>query len=41
MTDITTMLGDLDAGIFLQKIDKALRDTALGVVTDWLPSQPG
>ncbi|HEB94353.1 MAG TPA: hypothetical protein ENI94_13010 [Gammaproteobacteria bacterium] len=33
MTDINTTLNDLDAGIFMQKIDKALRDTALGVVT--------
>jgi len=31
-TDITTLFHDLDAGIFVQRLDAALRDTALGVV---------
>lgn len=32
-TDITTLFHDLDAGIFAQRLDAAMRDTALGVVT--------
>jgi hypothetical protein len=30
-TDITTLLGDLDAGVFAQRLGAALNDTALGV----------
>lgn len=30
--DFTSTLADLDAGVFLQKISKAVRDTAVGVV---------
>jgi hypothetical protein len=32
-TDITDLLNDLDAGIFIERLSAALRDTALGVVT--------
>lgn len=32
-TDITTLFNDLDAGIFVERLSAALRDTALGVVT--------
>lgn len=32
-TDVTTLINDLDAGIFAQRLSAALRDTALGVVT--------
>ncbi|MGC1547441.1 MAG: hypothetical protein WA777_02835 [Rhodanobacter sp.] len=32
-TDITTLFSDLDAGIFVERLSAALRDTALGVVT--------
>jgi hypothetical protein len=32
-TDVTTLFNDLDAGIFVQRLSAALRDTALGVVT--------
>jgi hypothetical protein len=32
-TDIITLFNDLDAGIFAQRLDAALRDAALGVVT--------
>lgn len=33
-TDITTLFNDLDAGIFSARLSAALRDTALGVVTE-------
>ena len=32
-TDITTLFNDLDAGIFVERLSAALRDTALGVTT--------
>lgn len=32
-TDITTLFNDLDAGVFVERLSAALRDTALGVVT--------
>lgn len=32
-TDVTTLINDLDAGIFAERLSAALRDTALGVVT--------
>ena len=31
--DIGTLLGDLDAGVFNQRLEAAMRDTAMGVVT--------
>lgn len=32
-TDVTTLFNDLDAGVFVERLSAALRDTALGVVT--------
>lgn len=32
-TDITALFNDLDAGVFVERLSAALRDTALGVVT--------
>ena len=32
-TDVTTLFNDLDAGIFVERLSAALRDTAMGVVT--------
>ena len=32
-TDVTTLFNDLDAGIFVERLSAAMRDTALGVVT--------
>ncbi|WP_458068679.1 hypothetical protein [Rhodanobacter sp. BL-MT-08] len=32
-TDVATLINDLDAGIFAQRLSAALCDTALGVVT--------
>lgn len=31
-TDITALFNDLDAGVFVERLSAALRDTALGVV---------
>lgn len=31
--DIPELLGDLDAGVFIQRFDAALRDVAMGVTT--------
>lgn len=33
-TDITTLFNDLDGGVFVERLSAALRDTALGVVTE-------
>lgn len=32
-TDITTLLNDLDAGVFAERLQAAMRDTVLGVTT--------